>query len=144
MNLTRLVYYSERTPSEDMDIAALAETCRRNNERLNLTGLLHYNGDHFLQVMEGGRVEVSAMYHRILRDRRHSNIILLSCSDARERLFPTWAMGLHQGMDLQTRATFLRYFATDVVNPETVNVDTLLDVLQDLMLEAQTKLTISV
>lgn len=144
MNLTRLVYYSQRNPSEDMDINALIETCKRNNPRLNLTGLLHYNGDHFLQVIEGGRVEVSALYHRIARDPRHSNIILLSCSDVRERMFPTWSMGLHQGMDAQTRSIFLRYFSTDVVNPETVNVDTLLDVLQDLMMETPQKLTISV
>lgn len=144
MNLTRLVYYSQRNPSEDMDINTLIATCKRNNPRLNLTGLLHYNGDHFLQVIEGGRVEVSALYHRIARDPRHSNIILLSCVDVRERMFPTWSMGLHQGMDTQTRAIFLRYFSTDVVNPETVNVDTLLDVLQDLMMETPQKLTISV
>jgi len=144
MNLTRLVYYSQRNPSEDLDINGLIETCRRNNPRMNLTGLLHYNGDHFLQVIEGGRVEVSALYHRIARDPRHNNIILLACSDVRERMFSTWSMGLHQGMDEQTRAIFLRYFSTDVVNPETVNVDTLLDVLQDLLLETPTKLTISV
>lgn len=144
MNLTRLVYYSQRNPSEDMDINALIATCKRNNPRLNLTGLLHYNGDHFLQVIEGGRVEVSALYHRIARDPRHSNIILLSCTDVRERMFPTWSMGLHQGMDEQTRKVFLRYFSTDVVNPETVSVDTLLDVLQDLMMETPQKLTISV
>ncbi|WP_281859634.1 BLUF domain-containing protein [Litoreibacter halocynthiae] len=144
MNLTRLVYYSQRNPSEDLDINALIETCKRNNPRQNLTGLLHYNGDHFIQVIEGGRVEVSALYHRIARDPRHSNIILLSCTDVRERMFPTWSMALHQGMDSQTRKVFLRYFATDMMNPEAVNVDTLLDVLQDLMMETPTKLTISV
>ncbi|PTX57486.1 FAD-dependent sensor of blue light [Litoreibacter ponti] len=144
MNLTRLVYYSQRNPSVDLDIDELIATCKRNNPRLNLTGLLHYNGDHFLQVIEGGRVEVSALYHRIARDSRHSNIILLACTDVRERMFPTWSMGLHQGMDEQTRRVFLRYFSTDVVNPETVNVDTLLDVLQDLMMETPQKLTISV
>jgi hypothetical protein len=44
-------------------------------------------------------------------------------------------MGLHQGMDEQTRQIYLRYFATDEVNPETVNVESLLDVLQDLAVE---------
>ena len=135
MNLTRLVYYSQRNPSEKLDAQALIETCRRNNARLNLTGMLHYNGDHFIQVIEGGRVEVSALYHSIARDPRHSNIILLSCMDVRERLFPDWSMGLHQGMNDRTSAIFLRYFSTDVVNPETISVDSLLDVLQDLSAE---------
>lgn len=135
MNLTRLVYYSQRNPSEPLNTQELIEICNRNNARLNLTGLLHYNGDHFLQVIEGGRVEVSALYHRISRDSRHSNIILLECTDVRERMFANWSMGLHQGMDDRTRAIFLRYFSTDEVNPETVNVDSLLDVLQDLSAE---------
>ncbi len=135
MNLTRLVYYSQRNPSEKLDTADLIATCRRNNARLNLTGMLHYNGDHFIQVIEGGRVEVSALYHAIARDPRHSNIILLSCEDVRERIFPDWSMGLHQGMSDRTSAIFLRYFSTDVVNPEIVSVDSLLDVLQDLSAE---------
>ncbi len=135
MNLTRLVYYSQRNPSERLDVAELLKTCQRNNARNNLTGMLHYNGDHFLQVLEGGRAEVSAIYHRIARDPRHSNIILIAASDVRERLFPSWSMGMHEGMSEQTRVIFLRYFASDQVNPETVNVDSLLDVLQDLSAE---------
>lgn len=135
MILTRLVYYSQRNPSERMDIAELIETCRRNNARAFITGMLHYNGDHFLQVLEGGRAEVSAIYHRIARDPRHSNIILISCQDVRERMFPTWSMGMHEGMDGEARNIFLRYFSTDEVNPETVQVDSLLDVLQDFAVE---------
>ncbi|MBY5934668.1 BLUF domain-containing protein [Tateyamaria omphalii] len=142
MNLTRLVYYSQRNPSESLDSQELIETCQRNNKRMNLTGMLHYNGDHFLQVIEGGRVEVSALYHRISRDPRHSNIILLSCTDARERIFPTWSMGLHQGMDDRAQSIYLRYFSTDEINPETVNVDSLLDVLQDLSVELSPRFSV--
>ena len=145
MNLTRLVYYSQRNPSEHMDVTALVETCKRNNARTNLTGFLHYNGDHFIQVVEGGRLEVSGLLLRIMRDPRHSNIIIMSFGDVRERMFPDHPMGLHQGMTAQTRKAFLRYFSTAQINPETVNVDNLLDALQDLSLEAApTKLTISV
>jgi hypothetical protein len=135
MNLTRLVYYSQRNPSERLDVAELLAACQRNNARNNITGMLHYNGDHFLQVLEGGRAEVSAIYHRIARDPRHSNIILIAATDVRERLFPVWSMGLHEGMSEPTRVIFLRYFASDQINPESVNVDSLLDVLQDLSAE---------
>ncbi|MEL7177658.1 MAG: BLUF domain-containing protein [Pseudomonadota bacterium] len=135
MNLSRLVYYSQRNPSERLDTNDLIATCKRNNARAGITGMLHYNGDHFLQVLEGGRAEVSAIYHRIARDTRHSNIILISCNDVRERMFPTWAMGLHEGMDGRTEGIFLRYFATAEVNPETISSDNLLDVLQDISAE---------
>jgi len=132
VKLSRLVYYSERNPSSSVDLRGLIRTCHRNNSRLNLTGMLHYDGTAFLQVLEGGRANVSAIYHRIAADPRHFNIILISCTDARERLFPTWSMGLSEGRANQTREIFLRYFSMEQVDPETVNTDSLLDVLQDL------------
>ncbi len=135
MNLTRLVYYSQRNLSAGLSLPELLEVCKRNNSALNVTGILHYNGNHFLQVLEGGRAEVSSIYHRIAADPRHINIILISCQDVRERLFPTWSMGLHEGMDNATRKIFLRYFANNTVNPEAVSVDSLLDFLQDVSAE---------
>ncbi|MEP3347316.1 MAG: BLUF domain-containing protein [Litoreibacter sp.] len=144
MNLTRLVYYSQRNPSRDVDVTALVDACERSNEMHNLTGLLHTHDGVYVQVIEGGRVEVSELYARIARDPRHDRLILLSFGDAYERMFPDSAMALHQGMDEESRKVFLRYFATTDINPETVNVTTLLDALQDLPLEQPTKLTISI
>ncbi len=135
MNLTRLVYYSQRNPSTSLNMDELLATCKRNNSPLNISGILHSNGNYFLQVLEGGRAEVSSIYHRIAADPRHINIILISCHDVRERLFPTWSMGLHEGLDGQTRDIFLRYFANNSVNPEAVSVDSLLDFLQDVSAE---------
>ncbi|MEL6678432.1 MAG: BLUF domain-containing protein [Pseudomonadota bacterium] len=135
MNLIRLVYYSQRNPSLSLEMRDLIASCHRNNTPNNITGILHYNGTYFLQVLEGGRAEVSSTYHRIAKDPRHINVILISCSDVRERMFPTWSMGLHEGMDDKTKRVFLRYFSNAEVNPETVNVDSLLDVLQDLSAE---------
>lgn len=135
MNLTRLVYYSQRNPSMSLKLDELLVTCKRNNSMMNVTGILHYNGNYFLQVLEGGRAEVSAIYHRIASDPRHINIILISCTDVRERIFPTWSMGLHEGMGEETRKIFLRYFPNSNVNPEAISVDSLLDFLQDVSAE---------
>lgn len=135
MRLSRLVYYSQRNPSVSMDLHQIIRSCHKNNAPLNITGLLHYNGASFLQVLEGGRAEISATYHRIASDKRHTNIILISCADVHERLFPTWSMGLHEAQAKETRDIFLRYFATGDINPEAVDVESLLDVLQDLSAE---------
>ena len=135
MNLTRLVYYSQRNPSLSLNMEELLGVCQRNNSASNVTGILHYNGHYFLQVLEGGRAEVSAIYHRIAADPRHVNIILISAQDVRERIFPTWSMGLHEGMDEETRGIFLRYFPSNTVNPESVSSDSLLDFLQDVSAE---------
>lgn len=135
MNLTRLVYYSQRNPSISLNVEELLGICQRNNSAMNVTGILHYNGNYFLQVLEGGRAEVSSIYHRIASDPRHVNIILISCMDVRERIFPTWSMGLHEGMDAETRNIFLRYFPSNTVNPEAVSTESLLDFLQDVSAE---------
>ena len=135
MNLTRLVYYSQRNPALSLNVEELLGICQRNNSAMNVTGILHYNGNYFLQVLEGGRAEVSSIYHRIAADPRHVNIILISCMDVRERIFPTWSMGLHEGMDAETRSIFLRYFPSNTVNPEAVSTESLLDFLQDVSAE---------
>ena len=135
MILCRLVYYSERNPSIPLDLRTLIATCHKNNTPRQLTGLLHYNGTYFIQVLEGARADVSAIYHKIANDERHINPIIIACTDVRERLFPTWSMGLHEGMNDRTKEIFLRYFAKERFDPESVNVDSLLDVLQDISTE---------
>ncbi len=135
MNLSRIIYYSERNASVALDVRQLLATCHKNNARDGLTGFLHYNGFYFLQVIEGGRAQLSSTYHRIASDARHANIVLVSCLDVRERLFPTWSMGLHEGMNDRTKEIFMRYFASSKVDPETINADSLLDVLQDIASE---------
>ncbi len=135
MNLTRLVYYSQRNPSMDLNMDELLQVCQRNNAPMNVTGMLHYNGNYFLQVLEGGRAEVSSIYHRIAADPRHVNIILISCQDVRERIFPTWSMALQEGLDGETREIFLRYFPSNAVNPEAISTESLLDFMQDVSTE---------
>ncbi|WP_299077596.1 BLUF domain-containing protein [uncultured Ruegeria sp.] len=132
MSLTRLIYYSLRNPSVSADVPKLIETSIRNNRAMNVTGILHYNKHAFLQVLEGHRAEVSAIYHRITTDTRHINIILVECVGVNERMFPHWSMALHEGMDDTTRSVFLRYFGSTKVNPETVGPQELLKALQEL------------
>lgn len=134
MNLSRIIYYSEVNPGVDLDLRQLLATSHKNNKQDKITGFLFFNKTYFLQVLEGGREQVSARYHRIATDPRHKNLRLISCTDAHERAFPTWLMGLHGAMDEETTDIFLRYFATDEVDPATINADSLLDVMQLLAL----------
>ena len=129
------MYYSQRNPSVSIDMDKLLKTCTRNNSAVNVTGMLHFNGNYFLQVLEGGRAEVSSIYHRIAADNRHTNIIMISCQDVRERIFPNWSMSLHEGLEGETRDIFLRYFPSSTVTPEAVSTESLLDFMQDVSTE---------
>jgi hypothetical protein len=135
VNLSRLVYYSQRNRSIAMDTKSIIKVAQQNNARDRITGMLHFDGNCFIQVLEGGRLEVSQAYHRIAADNRHTGLIIISCTEVRERLFPGWAMGLHEMAADRVKDTYLRYFASETIDPRQVNVDSLLDVLQDLAVE---------
>lgn len=132
MNLCRVVYYSERNMAAALDVKQMISASQRNNAKTTISGFLVFDGACFLQVLEGSRHDVSATYHRIANDPRHQRILLLACSDVRERLFPGWSMGLHESTPERTKQVYLRYFATDKIDPLQVNVESLLDVMQDL------------
>jgi len=141
MRLTRIIYHSMVVPAATVDMRQLLATSHKNNKKDRLTGFLFFNKNYFIQVLEGGRDRVSARYHTIVKDPRHNNITLISCADVHERTFPTWLMGVHEGMDAETREIFLRYFATDEVDPRSISAEGLLEVMLQLSLVVLTKMS---
>ena len=92
--LVRLMYASRATAPERQDeLAAILKASRRHNPEAGITGLLCCSGSIFLQVLEGGRNQVSKLYHRIATDPRHHDVVLLSYDEIDERSFAGWAMG---------------------------------------------------
>ena len=47
----------------------------------------------FLQLLEGGREEVNALYNKIVQDTRHEQCTLLNYEEIEERRFSCWRMG---------------------------------------------------
>jgi len=93
MFLVRIVYASTISESfEAEDITNILEKARSNNLKKHVTGLLCFNRKFFLQCLEGSRTEVNEIYHKILNDSRHKNIILLNYEDITEREFSSWDM----------------------------------------------------
>ena len=46
----------------------------------------------WLQVLEGPRSEVNALYGRIFADKRHKNVQTIAFSDITQRRYGAWAM----------------------------------------------------
>jgi Sensors of blue-light using FAD len=92
--LVRLLYASRaKTPLTPEAIDAILQTSRRGNPAAGITGLLCHSGDVFMQVLEGGREAVSALYNRIANDPRHTDVVLLQYEEITERRFAGWSMG---------------------------------------------------
>jgi Sensors of blue-light using FAD len=92
-----IIYLSTAAqPMTDEGLALLLAQCRRNNERLNITGALIYGDGQFMQIMEGEQSVVRDLYQRLESDPRHTGLMKLADKDIPHRSFGTWRMAFEQ------------------------------------------------
>lgn len=90
----RLVYVSSAIQEFSKgDLLELLEVARRNNAAADVTGLLLYKAGNFMQVLEGEKARVEALYRKISRDLRHDGCFILLEEEAETRMFEDWSMG---------------------------------------------------
>ena len=90
--MIQLIYASRPFDFDEGTLVAILTVARSLNARDGITGALICRADLYLQLLEGPQETVDAAYQRIIRDRRHLDVRLLSRRDVAERLFPAWAM----------------------------------------------------
>jgi len=77
----------------DKDLVALLHSCRLQNGRSNITGMLLYKDGHFMQVLEGEKSMIMKVFSRISTDSRHDSVDILRAELIQHRDFPSWTMG---------------------------------------------------
>lgn len=120
--LVRLLYASRAADSINAEaLAAILKTSKERNAAAGVTGVLcHCATSHiFMQVLEGGRGPVSALYNRIAHDPRHRDVLLLSYEEIGERSFSGWSMG-QVNMNRLNPALLLKYSESAVLDPYSV------------------------
>ncbi|MEO6549992.1 MAG: BLUF domain-containing protein [Ferruginibacter sp.] len=80
----------------DEEMMDILNKSRVNNLRLGITGLLIYHEGSILQILEGEKEVIHALYKKISLDRRHKSVIKLSDKPITERSFADWSMGFKQ------------------------------------------------
>ena len=119
--LVRLMYASRATePVRPETLSTILRKCTLNNPQIGVTGVLCFSGDIFLQVLEGGRLPVSKLYHRIAQDARHTDVVLLSYEEIEERSFAGWSMG-QVNMTRLNPALLLKYSELGTLDPYSVS-----------------------
>jgi hypothetical protein len=95
-----LVYVSQASrPMDQAALEAILAQSRAANARLGITGLLVYrysadtDSGHFIQMLEGEKEAVRALYDKIVRDPRHHTKIVLGQGEMPARMFSDWSMG---------------------------------------------------
>lgn len=91
----QLVYVSEATRSLSNDeLLEVLNVSRRNNPKVDVTGLLLYQNQQFVQVLEGPEAAVRETFERIKQDQRHQDVRIAIENEVTEREFGDWEMGL--------------------------------------------------
>lgn len=129
--LSRLIYSSEPAqPLDDQQVMDILSTARRNNERNDVTGMLVFDSQAFLQVIEGGRDQLSALYASLVRDARHRRLTILGMGPVDERAFSSWQMGFaaaHAGH----RSLFLKHGTSSRFEPDRLTAQAALALAKD-------------
>lgn len=95
MNLKSLTYTS--LAALDLtadDVEAIHRTAREVNALEGITGLLIFNGTHFLQIVEGAPDAIDELVERLRRDPRHHGLEIRDQRSIEDRSFPDWTMEL--------------------------------------------------
>lgn len=77
---------------EASDLEAIHRTARQANALDGVTGLLIFNGTHFLQIIEGVPNAIDELIERLRRDPRHSALEVRDERAIDQRSFPDWSM----------------------------------------------------
>ena len=97
MQLKTLTYTSRaRLDLTSQDLIDIHEAARHFNALDGITGLLIFNGVHFLQIVEGAEGAIDSLLARLGLDDRHSAIEVRDERLIDERSFPDWSMELCQ------------------------------------------------
>ena len=95
MNLTSLTYTSlARLDLQTTDLEDIHRTAREQNALDGITGLLVFNGTHFLQIIEGSETAIEELVERLRRDPRHTGFEIRDRQKVDARSFPDWSMEL--------------------------------------------------
>ena len=119
--LVRLMYASRAVESAgEAELTQILQQSKRNNPGVGVTGVLCLSAGIYLQVLEGGRNAVSALYNKIAADPRHKEVVILRYEEIDERSFGSWSMG-QANLSRLNPAVVIKYSETAELDPYSVS-----------------------
>ena len=93
MALLELIYTSLAEPkNQTKDVRDILESSERNNKASSVTGLLLFDSQRYIQILEGQAEDVETLFDVIGKDSRHHSLELLHKGKITGRSFETWRM----------------------------------------------------
>ncbi|HKL09442.1 MAG TPA: BLUF domain-containing protein [Bacteroidales bacterium] len=102
--LIHIVYVSfSSTNLSEEDLESLLKEIRIKNKEQQITGLLLYNSESFIQVIEGPKDNIHNLFEIISNDSRHVGIVKILEETIKTRSFPDWSMGYRRFSDKESK-----------------------------------------
>jgi hypothetical protein len=134
--LVRLLYASRAVDSvSHEELLKILSQSKANNPGSGITGVLCTSGRIFLQLLEGGRMQVNALYNQIAADPRHDDVVILSYEEISERRFASWSMG-SVNLERLNPSLLIKYSEGVTLDPYGVTGKASMALLDDLMATA--------
>lgn len=93
MDLIELIYTSlARVDSDVSDVQDILASSEKNNAAVSITGLLLFDGERYIQILEGMPSDVERLFDVIRDDSRHESLELIHKGGILSRSFKTWRM----------------------------------------------------
>jgi len=111
--LTSVTYTSlARIDPQSSDLEAIRVVARERNAADGISGLLVFNGTHFLQTIEGSERAIDTLVERLRNDPRHTGFEVRDQRKIDTRSFPDWPMEM-----LRVNASYFEAPAASWVQP---------------------------
>jgi hypothetical protein len=134
--MIRLLYASRAATPLTQDLMdGILVSSRKNNTDRGITGILCHSGDVFLQVLEGGRSPVNALYNKISQDSRHDHVTLMHYEEVTERRFAGWTMG-QVNLNKVNQSLLLKYSERPILDPFSLSGRVSMALLEELIATA--------
>ncbi len=134
--LVRLLYASRAVDEPRADtVMEIMRQSHAHNPAQGITGILCHSNQVYIQVLEGGREAVNALYARIVCDPRHRDVVLLHYEEINERHYAGWTMGKANLCRINP-STLLRFSDLPGLNPHAMSGKNSLALIDELMASA--------
>lgn len=113
MALHEIIYVSlAPIDMKEEELTQILDLARQNNKAQNISGVLTYHRRQFVQMLEGERDQIEALYAKISADPRHQQVYKLWDGPIEKRSFPEWTMAFvtAEGLDLEQREGYTSLF----------------------------------
>ena len=99
------------------EMLAVVRSAVRRNRALGLTGALYFDESKFIQILEGPRNNLDAVFRRIEEDWRHTDVTVLDQQPIDRRLFSASEMRFVDGVRQRATVHALDFDAILAMHP---------------------------